>query len=102
MQGQRRSRPKDDGGNPAYGVIVDAKRRSVFGVSGLDGFVSGNLFEINADGKETVLYNFCQQSGCTDGDGPSGALYEDNLGNFYGVTQGGGTNQDGVVFEFTP
>ena len=91
-----------DGGNPAYGVIVDAKRRSVFGVSGLDGFVSGNLFEINADGKETVLYNFCQQSGCMDGDGPSGALYEDNLGNFYGVTQGGGTNQDGVVFEFTP
>jgi len=91
-----------DGGNPAYGVIVDARRKAVFGVSGLDGFSHGNLFEISAGGKETVLYNFCQQSGCSDGDGPSGALYEDNLGNFYGVTQGGGANLDGVVFELTP
>ncbi|HWA91860.1 MAG TPA: choice-of-anchor tandem repeat GloVer-containing protein [Rhizomicrobium sp.] len=40
----------------------------------------------------SVLYDFCQQADCTDGDTPSGPLIIDTAGNLYGVTQFGGGN----------
>jgi hypothetical protein len=66
-------------------------------------FGPGNVFEIDKFGNETVLYTFCQQSGCSDGDLPGG-LVEDKLGNLYGTTLNGGNQGEGygVVFEVTP
>jgi len=49
-----------------------------------------------------VLYNFCQQTNCTDGQSPSASLIKDNAGNLYGTTKQGGANDLGVVFEITP
>jgi uncharacterized repeat protein (TIGR03803 family) len=49
-----------------------------------------------------VLYNFCPQTGCPDGSGPTGTPILDAHGNIYGVTGGGGANNDGVVYEMTP
>ncbi len=47
---------------------------------------------------ESVLYNFCQQTGCTDGQNPGSPLLQD--GNFlYGVA-GGGANGHGIVFRY--
>jgi uncharacterized repeat protein (TIGR03803 family) len=49
--------------------------------------------------RETVLYSFCAQSGCTDGEDPFAGLLMDAVGNLYGVTEGGGAHGWGTVFE---
>lgn len=64
----------------------------------------GTLFKLTANGTKTTLYDFCSQSGCTDGAYPLSAVM-DSQGNFYGTTYLGGApcNDDnytcGVVFE---
>ena len=50
---------------------------------------------------ETVLYNFCSQYNCSDGEAPGGNLTS-NGGNFYGTTGFGGLYGDGTVFELSP
>jgi uncharacterized repeat protein (TIGR03803 family) len=55
-------------------------------------FGCGTLFKITPSGNLTTLYNFCSQSGCTDGAWPQGGLVQGTDGNFYGTT-GGGANQ---------
>jgi len=60
--------------------------------------------------QESVIYEFCTQSGCTDGMYPESALIADQAGNFYGTTLEGGTGTAcgpfgescGVVFELSP
>ena len=51
---------------------------------------------------EIVLYNFCSQPNCIDGEGPASSLTRDSAGNFYGTTALGGANMDGTVFELSP
>src|SRR5208337_4391515 len=51
---------------------------------------------------EIVLYNFCSQPNCVDGEGPASSLAPDGAGNFYGTTQLGGTNMYGTVYELSP
>ena len=51
---------------------------------------------------EIVLYNFCSQPNCVDGEGPASNLAPDGAGNFYGTTQLGGANTYGTVFELSP
>lgn len=48
---------------------------------------------------EKIIYSF---SGGTDGFIPDGGLVIDANGNLYGVTQGGGANYAGSVFELIP
>jgi uncharacterized repeat protein (TIGR03803 family) len=92
-----------DGQGPFNGVVVDDRRHVLYGTTGGQYFV-GNVFQIDSLGRETTLYTFCAQPGCTDGNNPGGLL-EDKLGNLYGTTLYGG-NQGGegygVVFELTP
>jgi uncharacterized repeat protein (TIGR03803 family) len=59
--------------------------------------------------QEKVLYNFCAQAGCIDGDVPNGAIVMDGSGHLYGTTAYGGAHQTGpdnsyggAVFELTP
>lgn len=65
----------------------------------------------SADGRrwtQTILYNFCSQTGCTDGAYPNGGLVEDASGNLFGVTELGGNLSQcnsqgcGVLYEITP
>jgi uncharacterized repeat protein (TIGR03803 family) len=51
---------------------------------------------------ETVLYNFCSQPNCADGEDPASSLAPDGAGDFYGTTQLGGANMHGTVFELSP
>jgi uncharacterized repeat protein (TIGR03803 family) len=62
----------------------------------------GTVFTITPNGTLTTLYNFCSQSGCTDGDEPFGGLVEGTDGNFYGTALGGGANGEGTAFRITP
>ena len=57
------------------------------------------MFRISPAGNLSNLYTF--GSAPTDGLAPRGRLFEGSDGNFYGVTQGGGTNNDGTVFKIT-
>jgi uncharacterized repeat protein (TIGR03803 family) len=67
----------------------------------------GSIFRFTAKTKETILYTFCSEMNCTDGNGPLG-LQEDKAGHLYGVTTWGGNDTCadnpgcGVVFELTP
>jgi hypothetical protein len=73
----------------------------------------GTVFKMTPDGKVTVVYSFCRQANCADGDSPSGALVQGTNGSFYGAAAFGGTSsycQDefqsgdgcGTIFEITP
>ena len=41
---------------------------------------------------EQVLYSFCAQTGCVDGQAPVAGLIMDAAGNLYGTTSAGGTH----------
>jgi len=51
---------------------------------------------------QTVLYNFCSQPNCIDGENPASALTPDGAGNLYGTTQLGGAKMYGTVYELSP
>jgi len=46
-----------------------------------------------------LLKSFCSDSGCADGETPSGTLITDASHNIYGTTQSGGSHGGGVLFE---
>ncbi len=60
---------------------------------------NGTVFQLTAAGTLTVLHSF---AGGTDGSNPIAQLTQGSDGNFYGTTVGGGTNNDGTLFELTP
>jgi uncharacterized repeat protein (TIGR03803 family) len=99
------------GRDPVAGLI-QATDGSFYGTSlrgGVDG--GGSVFKITPGGKLTVLYSFCSQTNCADGESPYGTLIQGTDGNFYGTTLSGGTSTSqcvsgafgcGTVFELTP
>ena len=102
-----------DGQSPAG--LIEAADGNFYGTTGYGGTNMGNagatagtVFKIAPSGMLTTLYSFCVQSGCTDGEGPSGALVQGTDGNFYGTTNYGGTSGGpdgfggGTVFKITP
>lgn len=86
------------------GVLVDSKHATLYGTTYSGGTGDGVVFKIVAPEEESVLYNFCSQPNCTDGDGPVAGVISDAAGNLYGTAEGGGTGTYcqggcGVVFE---
>ncbi len=90
-----------DGSVPLGGVTLDPKRGVLYGTTsqGGGGGNAGNIYQIDAQGKEKTLYHFCSQPKCTDGDIPWATLVMDPQGNLYGTTEYGGEYGQGVVFE---
>ena len=91
----------DDGGGP-LSDLIDVKGKlygtTPYGGAGDDG---GALFAVDAkSGKEKVLYSFCSQPACADGQTPDASLI-DVKGTLYGTTQNGGAAGDGTVFTLT-
>ncbi len=106
-----------DGAHPRS-LISDAAG-NLYGTTAAGGaYGYGTVFELTPNGSggwtETVLYSFCSQTDCTDGDGPNAGLIFDAAGNLYGTTWAGGTGSGqfctafgsdvgcGTVFELTP
>ncbi len=94
-----------DGNYPAASLIID-HGGNLYGTTLQGGTLgAGMIFQLklaNGQWTEIVLYNFCQQAGCTDGSTPNGQLSLDSKGNLYGTTYQGGTYNLGVAFQLTP
>ena len=93
-----------DGSYPSGELVLDGSG-NLFGATqagGIDGGCGmngcGTIFEIAADGTESVLYIF---TGGTDGASPMGALLPDGKGGFYGTADGGAANRWGAVFHLS-
>ncbi len=98
-----------DGGYPAAGLIMDSAE-NLYGTTpegGASASGGGTVFELTPNSAKTawahkVLYSFCGQSDCRDGEDPYAGLILDKSGNLYGTTEGGGANGSGTVFKLTP
>lgn len=101
----------DDGGVPRGGVIVDSLG-NLFGTTEFGGTGRGDetrrgggtVFELSG-GTEQVLYSFCTQTHCMDGEYPWGGLVLDGHGNLFGTTSFGGKKPPlaaGTVFRVKP
>jgi len=94
-----------DGVFPTGSLIFDSLG-NIYGTTftgGANGY--GVVFELSPTGAswtETVLYNFCSQSGCADGAYPESGVIIDRAGNLYGTTTGLGAGGQGTVFELSP
>jgi len=95
-----------DGSYLKAGLVRDNKG-NLYGTTWIGGaYGGGTVFKLSPSKKgawtETVLYSFCSQLNCTDGNGPYAGLIMDKEGNLYGTTNGGGANPYcGTVFELT-
>jgi len=98
-----------DGANPNAGFIEDSAG-NLYSTTINDGaYTGGTVFEIAADGTESLLYSFCavDYPYCSDGVNPYAGLIEDSAGNFYGTTSAGGGSENcsfgcGTVFKLAP
>jgi len=62
----------------------------------------GTVFSIDpVTGKETIVYAFCSQDSCADGNSPYSGLVAVN-GTLYGTTARGGAANSGTVFSLAP
>jgi uncharacterized repeat protein (TIGR03803 family) len=87
-----------DGANPLNGLFLGSNGQ-LYGTASSGGkYGSGVVFEVGTGGKETVLYTF---TGGEDGASPQSFLIEDQSGNLYGTTYGGGASGTGTVFMVT-
>jgi uncharacterized repeat protein (TIGR03803 family) len=98
-----------NGASPS-GSLVQGTDGNLYGTTedgGANG--DGTVFKITPSGTLTTIYNFCSETGCTDGEAPDAGLALGTGGNFYGTTYGGGENYYGecttgcgTLFKITP
>lgn len=96
----------EDGYAPSGGLVADASGRfygtDQFGGTGDQGIGAGTAFLLSG-GSFRTIYEFCAETGCTDGMLPVGTLLVDPGGALFGVTtMGGESGQQGTIFELTP
>jgi uncharacterized repeat protein (TIGR03803 family) len=103
-----------DGAGPQDGLIMDPSGNLYCTTGGGGGgtYGSGTVFKltppstIGGNWSESILWSFCSQSACADGESPSAGLLMDASGNLYGTTVYGGAHPGGpryagVVFKLT-
>ena len=95
-----------DGRNPYTGSLVFDSAGNLYGTGQFGGaHGAGVVYELSPSGgswTEQVLYSFCPQSGCPDGEQPLSSVVFDAQGNLYSTASGGGAQGNGTVFELTP
>jgi uncharacterized repeat protein (TIGR03803 family) len=99
-----------DGAFPAGGVMLDSSG-NLYGTTTIGGAGpnAGIVYRLSNQGgewTESILYNFCAQKRCSDGNYPVGSLTFDASGNLFGTTNFGGKNNCnqgcGVLYELSP
>jgi len=100
--------PCPDGAVPLGDLTLDADG-NIFGTTeeGGSAISGGTVFELTGAARgravsETVLYNFCSQPNCADGQLPAAGVTFDGAGNLFGVVQAGGANFGGAVYKLVP
>jgi uncharacterized repeat protein (TIGR03803 family) len=89
-----------DGYNPR-GWLVDVAG-TFYGTTEYGGANNeGSVFKMTSAGTVTTLYSFCALPSCADGSSVTAGLMQATDGNLYGVTDIGGANNDGTVYELT-
>jgi uncharacterized protein (TIGR03437 family) len=96
-----------DGSGPQAGLI-QASDGNFYGTTdrgGANGY--GTVFKFTPGGTETTLYSFCSNGpfpNCADGAYPTAGLIQASDGNFYGTTNGLGSESAllATVFKITP
>ena len=91
-------------GKHPYGSLAVASNGKLYGMTNAGGSANkGVLFEFDP---VAVIYNtmfsFTGTTGSNPGSTPYGSLASEPNGKLYGVTYGGGTGDDGVLFEYDP
>jgi uncharacterized repeat protein (TIGR03803 family) len=87
-----------DGGSP-YGALIEGTGGDLYGTTETGGGgSSGTIFKLTTSGSLTTLHAFAR---ATNGANPYAGLVQAGDGNFYGVTETGGTSGFGTVFELT-
>lgn len=87
-----------DGINPWTGVVVGSDG-NLYGTAQGGKHNAGVLYKITPTGTESILYNFCNASGCADGFFPQTPIMQHTNGKFYGSVESGGANGlNGGVF----
>ncbi len=89
-----------DGESPEALLVEDAAG-NLYGTTYEGGAFenAGTVFKVDKEGNESVLYNFCSEANCADGNSPYPGVILDAAGNLYGVAEGGGLYDSGVVYE---
>jgi uncharacterized repeat protein (TIGR03803 family) len=95
-----------DGAEPRAGLI--AAKDTLYGTTIVGGKITevcslgcGTAFSLDPSTcAEKVLYTFCSQTNCTDGENQFAGM-TDLKGVLYGTTLNGGANGDGTVFALT-
>ncbi|MCL7753724.1 choice-of-anchor tandem repeat GloVer-containing protein [Polaribacter sp. Z022] len=93
----------DDGGNQPYGSLLLANNGKLYGMTAAYGKTQdGVIFEFDiATNNYVVIHDFYDSvSSNSTGSTPYGSLIQANNGNLYGVTNKGGLNGRGVIFEY--
>jgi uncharacterized repeat protein (TIGR03803 family) len=95
----------NDGWDPQSNLIFD-NAGNLYGTTENGGTRrGGTIFKLSPgpDGwSETILYTFPASIAGPDGEGPIGGVVIDRNGALYGVTEFGGANGDGAVYELIP
>jgi uncharacterized repeat protein (TIGR03803 family) len=88
-----------NGAYPFYGSLVQSSNGNFYGTTSEGGTYVGTIFEVTPGGTLTTVYNFCSQTNCADGIFPESGITFSSDGNLYGVTNQGGANQAGTIFQ---
>jgi uncharacterized repeat protein (TIGR03803 family) len=92
-----------DGANP-YDALIQGNDGNFYGTTYRNSAAGGDgtIFKLTPAGKLTTLYSFCPAGDCTTGRNPLSSLLQGSDGNFYGVSEEGGANGFGTLFQITP
>jgi len=83
-----------------YGTPTIDPKGNLYGTTDSCGASSqGTVWEVSKKGTATLVHSFA--GGTTDGAYPLDGLNRDSKGNLYGVTEEGGANSTGTVFELS-
>jgi uncharacterized repeat protein (TIGR03803 family) len=83
-------------------ALLDVKGM-LYGTTQMGGaYYGGTVFAVDPSNRtESVIYSFCAQQNCPDGDWPQDTLVDVN-GLLYGTTDLGGAYREGTVFSLDP
>jgi uncharacterized repeat protein (TIGR03803 family) len=91
-----------------YGFVAQGRDGSLYSTSfngGANGGTNGGdgaVFKITPAGQERVLYSFCSQTNCSDGESPQSGLTLRADGHFLGAASTGGSQGFGTIFDISP